>query len=102
MYELERSKYMEKIILLGTGSASSIKFYNACFVLQKGKENMLIDGGGGINILEQLDKANIPIESIHNIFVTHNHIDHIIGIIWIIRKLANNILFGNKKGGGKK
>lgn len=86
---------MQKLIMLGTGSASSIKFYNSCFVLQKGNDYMLIDGGGGINILEQLDKANIPVELIKNIFVTHNHIDHIIGIIWIIRKLANMMIFNN-------
>lgn len=86
---------MDKIIMLGTGSGSSIKFYNACFALQKGNEYMLIDGGGGINILDQLNKANIPIKSIKNIFVTHNHIDHIIGIIWIIRKFALMMLFEN-------
>lgn len=86
---------VDKIIMLGTGAGSSIKFYNACFALQKGGEFMLIDGGGGINILEQLDKAFIPIESIKNIFVTHNHIDHIIGIIWVIRKLALMMIFNN-------
>lgn len=86
---------MDKIIMLGTGAGSAIKFYNACFALQKGNEYMLIDGGGGINILEQLDKANIPMKSIKNIFVTHNHIDHIIGIIWVIRKLTIMMLFNN-------
>lgn len=86
---------MDKIIMLGTGAGIAIKFYNACFALQKDNEYMLIDGGGGINILEQLDKANIPIESIKNIFVTHNHIDHIIGIIWVIRKISIMMIFNN-------
>lgn len=86
---------MDKIIMLGTGSASSIKFYNSCFALQNNDEYMLVDGGGGINILEQLNKANIQIQSIKNIFITHNHIDHIIGIIWIIRELANMMIFNN-------
>ena len=86
---------MDKIIMLGTGAASAIKFYNACFALQKDNEYMLIDGGGGINILDQLDKANIPMKAIKNIFVTHNHIDHIIGIIWIIRKLSLMMIFNN-------
>ena len=79
---------LDKIIFLGTGSGSSLKFYNSCFALQKNDDYMLIDGGGGIRILEQLNKANIPFKSIRNIFVTHNHIDHIVGIIWIIRKLC--------------
>lgn len=86
---------MEKLIMLGTGAGSSIKFYNACFVLQKYNDYMLIDGGGGIDILKQLDKANILVESIKNIFVTHNHIDHIIGIIWVVRKLALSMIFNN-------
>ena len=84
---------MDRIIMLGTGTASSIKFYNACFALQYGDNYMLVDGGGGIGILEQLNKANISIRSIKNIFVTHNHIDHISGIIWVIRQFAIEVLF---------
>ena len=79
---------MEKIIILGTGAASSLKFYNSCFALKKNDDYILIDGGGGIRILERLEDAKIPVESIHNIFVTHSHIDHIIGIIWVIRKIT--------------
>ena len=86
---------MNRIIMLGTGSPNSLNFYNACFALQKGNDYMLIDGGGGRNILKQLDQANIPISGIKNIFVTHNHIDHIIGIIWVIRKLALMMIFNN-------
>ena len=79
---------MEEIIMLGTGAGRSIKFYNACFALKCNEEYFLVDGGGGVNILAQLKKANIPVTSIKSMFVTHNHIDHIIGIIWIIRELA--------------
>ena len=84
---------MDKIIMLGTGSASSMNFYNACFALKKDDNYMLVDGGGGIGVLEQLNKAKIPIRSIKNIFVTHNHIDHISGIIWVIRQFAIEVLF---------
>ncbi|MCL2383548.1 MAG: MBL fold metallo-hydrolase [Oscillospiraceae bacterium] len=79
---------MEEIIFLGTGSASSVNFYNSCFALRKGNEYMLVDGGGGKEIFMQLAKAKISFKSIRHIFVTHNHIDHIIGVIWIIRKIA--------------
>lgn len=75
-----------------------MKCYNACFALQKGDDFMLVDGGGGINILDQIDKAKIPIKSIKNIFVTHNHIDHIIGVIWVIRKICI-MLIDNKYDG---
>lgn len=50
--------------------------------MQKGEEYFLVDAGGGNGILSQLDKAGIPLESIHNIFVTHTHNDHILGMVW--------------------
>lgn len=71
---------MEKIIFLGTGAGSTLNFYNSCFAMKKVNEYFLVDGGGGINILDKLNKANIPIKSIKNIFVTHNHLDHITGV----------------------
>ncbi len=33
---------MDKIIMLGTGASSAIKFYNACFALQKDSEYILL------------------------------------------------------------
>ena len=79
---------MDKIIFLGTGAGASINFYSTSFALKKDNEYMLVDGGGGNGILEKLDKANISFNAIRNIFVTHNHTDHIFGIIWVIRKIA--------------
>lgn len=79
---------MDKIIMLGTGAGSAIKFYNACFALQKDNEYMLIDGGGGINILEQLDKANIPIEFIKNIL--RNLMKKVMELLKMYAKLQQN------------
>ncbi len=45
----------------------------------------MVDAGGGNGILKQLKEAGIGIESIPDIFVSHCHIDHILGIIWLIR-----------------
>ena len=74
---------MERLIVLGTGNAQAIHCYNTCYAMQKGEEYFLVDAGGGNGILSQLDKAEIPLESIHNIFVTHAHNDHILGMVWI-------------------
>ena len=30
-------------------------------------------------------------------FISHNHNDHILGAIWVIRAIANNMLKGNMK-----
>lgn len=78
--------------MLGTGSAMVTKCYNTCFTLSNDSENLLVDGGGGNTILTNLEKCNISINSIHNVFLSHNHNDHILGIIWVIRKVCQEIL----------
>lgn len=85
---------MEKLIVLGTGNSWVTKCYNTCFALKKEDEYFVIDGGGGNQILSNLEASNIDIFSIHNIFLSHNHLDHIIGVLWLIRvigvKIARN------------
>ena len=83
---------MESITMLGTGSAMVTKCYNTCFTLSKDNEYFLIDAGGGNTILSNLEKANIKINKIHNMFISHNHNDHILGVIWIIRAVCQKIL----------
>lgn len=79
-------KYLEKIIVLGTGDATAIENFNTCFVLQDNDENhLLVDTGGGNEILKQLRRANIDITKIHNIFISHKHTDHLFGFVWIYR-----------------
>ena len=76
---------MEKLIVLGTGNASVTKCYNTCSIIQdeKGKYFM-IDAGGGNGILTQLEKMNIPVTEIHDIFLTHEHTDHLLGRLPIL------------------
>ena len=74
-----------KITMLGTGNASVSKCYNTCFVISDDKKHFLVDGGGGNQILHQLDEAGIDLMEISDIFVTHTHIDHILGILWVMR-----------------
>ena len=81
----------ETLIMLGTGNATVTKCYNTCFAIQDRQEFFLIDTGGGNGILSQLEKANIPLENIHNIFISHEHIDHLLGIIWMIRVIATKM-----------
>lgn len=79
---------MEELILLGTGNANVIRCYNTCFALRTGEEYFLIDAGGGNGILRQLDAAQIPMERIHHIFLSHEHTDHLLGMVWMIRMIA--------------
>ena len=74
-----------KLTMLGTGNAIATECYNTCFVLSEGDKHFLVDGGGGNTLLVQLKKVGISFRDIHDIFVTHKHIDHLLGIIWIVR-----------------
>lgn len=88
---------MKKLIVLGTGAAQVTKCYNTCFILQNEKEYLLVDAGGGNQILTILEQKNIDINEIKNIFVTHSHTDHVLGIIWMIRIIAQKMLHGGYK-----
>ena len=83
---------MPKITILGIGSADTIQYYNASFFLEDNeKTGMLVDTGGGNGILSQLHKANIPLEKIDRVFLTHHHMDHSLGVLWILRFLGSKI-----------
>ena len=81
-------KTTTQITMLGTGNATVSQIYNTCFVLQTPSTLMLVDAGGGNGILAQLKKVNVQISDIHHLFVTHAHTDHVLGVIWVIRMVA--------------
>ena len=81
-------KTTTQITMLGTGNATVSQIYNTCFLLQTPSTLMLVDAGGGNGILSQLKKVNVQISDIHYLFVTHAHTDHVLGVIWVIRMVA--------------
>lgn len=81
-------KTTTQITMLGTGNATVSQIYNTCFVLQTPSTLMLVDAGGGNGILAQLKKVNVQISDIRHLFVTHAHTDHVLGVIWVIRMVA--------------
>ena len=81
-------KTTTQITMLGTGNATVSQIYNTCFLLQTPSTLMLVDAGGGNGILAQLKKVNVQISDIHHLFVTHAHTDHVLGVIWVIRMVA--------------
>lgn len=85
---------MEKIIMLGTGMGTTLDLYNTCFVIQNDKGNFLVDTGGSIEIIKRLKLFNIEIKDIKHIFISHSHTDHILGIIWMFKKLFKILVNG--------
>ena len=74
--------------MLGTGNATVTQCYNTCFVLDTPNTRLLVDAGGGNGVLGQLKKGGIAIADIHHLYVTHAHTDHVLGVIWVIRMVA--------------
>lgn len=87
-----------KLTILGTGNATVTDCYNTCFALSEEHRHFLVDAGGGNQILRILKETNIPLEEIHDIFITHEHIDHLLGLFWLIRMIGQNMNQGKYEG----
>lgn len=85
---------MEKIIMLGTGNGGTLDLYNTCFVIQNDNGNFLVDTGGSIEIIRRLKQVNIDLKDIKHIFISHSHTDHILGLIWMFKKLGRASING--------
>lgn len=95
---MSTTQQTSSITFLGTGNAMCTRCYNTCFYIRSKAGSMLVDAGGGNGIFRQLYKARIPYEEIRHIFVTHVHTDHILGVIWLIRKISPLIHKGKHAG----
>lgn len=82
------------LTLLGTGYATATNCYNTCFLLRDEEQLLLVDGGGGNTILSQLQKVSVPITSIHHMFLTHAHTDHVLGAVWVVRIILQQMRSG--------
>ncbi|MCH4179340.1 MAG: MBL fold metallo-hydrolase [Megasphaera sp.] len=88
-----------ELIMLGTGNAMVTHCYNTCFLLRlAGGDYFLTDAGGGNGILGRLEEARIDYDKFHYMFVTHGHTDHVIGVLWVIRKIASLMAAGKYNG----
>ena len=83
---------MEQLYILGTGNATVTRCYNTCFALKNPQERFfMIDTGGGNGIRRILEDMNMDLGQIHHIFITHEHTDHLLGIVWLIRVIATRM-----------
>lgn len=91
--------------MLGTGNALVTKCYNTCYVitddapgLAPTERHFMVDAGGGNEVLVRLERAGIDWMDIRQIFVTHKHIDHILGVIWMMRLICQHMKKGDYEG----
>lgn len=80
---------MEQLYVFGTGNATVTHCYNTCFAVKNPEgEYFMADTGGGNGILRILEDMEVDLGRIHHIFITHEHSDHLLGIIWMIRMIS--------------
>lgn len=89
---------MEQLYVLGTGNATAIKSYNTCFFIRDAEEIFMTDSGGGNGILARLEDMGVELEMLHHVFISHAHMDHCLGILWVIRVLSVKMENGTYKG----
>lgn len=86
-----------QLTMLGTGNAAVTRCYNTCFALRFGERVLLVDGGGGNGILPRLEAAGIALRDIRAVFLTHTHTDHIFGLVWVLRMVAQAVNAGQQR-----
>ena len=86
------------LTMLGTGNALVTECYNTCFLLEERGQLFLVDGGGGNTVLHQIRQAGYNWMDIRHIFVTHKHIDHLLGIVWLVRMICQFMAHGDYIG----
>lgn len=89
---------MERIVVLGTGSGITVNCYSTCFILQNDEKCLLVDTGSGNQILNNLKATGIDINQIHDLFISHKHIDHLLGIFPFLRKIFQEMSKNNYSG----
>lgn len=87
-----------ELTILGTGNALVTECFNTCFVISDGDKHFMVDGGGGNGILTQFKRAGLNWMDMKHIFVTHKHLDHIMGIIWMVRMICQHMRSGAYEG----
>ncbi len=69
-----------RIHFLGTGNALNSERFQASILVQAGAARLLLDTGGGLELVRRLQQAAIDPQSIRHIFLSHRHLDHIGGV----------------------
>ena len=89
---------MQKFYVLGTCAGISDVGFTLSGVLQHDDKFLLVDAGEGMQILKQLRLSGIKVSDIHDVFISHKHIDHLLGLIPFIRKVISSIKLSEYEG----
>ena len=86
------STALKKMHILGTGTAVVSKYVNTACVFDDGESLFLVDGTGGTDVIRCFDTMNLDWNRLHEGFLSHEHTDHFLGMIWVIRYIGELII----------
>jgi ribonuclease BN (tRNA processing enzyme) len=73
-----------RLRFLGTGGAANEARVQACLLVQWGREgeggHVLLDTGSGMDVVRQLRAAGCDPSKVRDVFVSHQHLDHVGGL----------------------
>ena len=84
----KKGDFSMKMHIIGTGTATVSKYINTSCVFEEDNQLFLVDGTGGSDILRAFDIMNLDWKHLHHAFLSHEHTDHFLGMIWVIRTIA--------------
>lgn len=93
---------MLKLTILGSaGPVADAYHENTYMVLQGGRSSLLIDCAG--SPMARLDRANVNLETLDGLLVTHHHPDHICGVpvlmlgLWLMGRQRPLVIYGPRR-----
>jgi ribonuclease Z len=92
------NKLSTKLHILGTGTGIVTKYINSSLLLENEKGFFLIDGTGGAEILKVFDQRGFDWAKLKAAFLSHEHTDHILGMVWAVRMVAFLMNLGQYEG----
>ncbi|MDO4977838.1 MAG: MBL fold metallo-hydrolase [Eubacteriales bacterium] len=80
-----------KMYVIGTGVATVSKYINTASIFEENGQLFLVDGTGGNDVVRSFDRFNLNWCDLHHAFLSHEHTDHFLGMVWVIRMIAEKI-----------
>jgi ribonuclease BN (tRNA processing enzyme) len=71
----------QRIVFVGTGGGAHPTRCHAAIAIQVTPERvLLLDTGGGFEVVAGLQRAGVPLGAVTRIFLSHRHSDHLLGL----------------------
>jgi ribonuclease Z len=74
------SRAAVRVVFLGTGNAINVERFQLSMLVETSGLRMLLDTGGGLELVARLARAGVEPASVGHIFLSHRHLDHIGGL----------------------